>query len=240
MNRTNRHLLAAFAAAVALAALLLPGGLAQTKPGKPNAVAQGKQLFRSYQCASCHSVGGVGGCMGPVLDGVTKHRTDAYLRLRLTNTKEDAFIALIKHPEIFPHPRFSATHVEQLLAYLKTLPQPVRPAAAAPVHKISPSLLHDPDTQLKGLQQPTASSREGRRLLLESGCMACHSIGQTGGSEGPAFDGIGLRHSRRYIEAFISDPYKLSNRPRSKRMPQHDLFPDQVKKITDYLLTLPK
>lgn len=175
--------------------------------------------------------------MGPALAQVTKRRTDQYLRLRLGAGKEDQFIALIKHPELFPHPRFRTAEVTSLIAYLKTLND--KPLVKVG-HKSSPELA---DSGKSGRTfvpaEPSASSREGRRLFLQTGCMACHSLNNTGGAVGPALDGIGALRSRQYIEAHVSNPQAHLKSGKSK-MVQSELMPDQVKNITDFLMTLPK
>lgn len=72
--------------------------------------------------------------------------------------------------------------------------------------------------------------------------MDCHSVWNTGRSRGPALNGIGGRHSKHYIEAHISNTaanIKSTVYKGKPRMVQPDLFEDQVKSITSYLLTLP-
>jgi cytochrome c553 len=91
-----------------------------------------------------------------------------------------------------------------------------------------------------------ASQREGRRLFLEMSCMNCHSVAATGGSSAPALDGIGKRRTRAFIESKIRDPQahpnfkvgKIKGKAKS-RMIQADLFDDDIKHLTDYLMMLP-
>ena len=99
---------------------------------------------------------------------------------------------------------------------------------------------------------PQASTREGRRLFLESGCMSCHSVSGKGGTTGPDLAGIGARRTRAFIESKIRDPRAHPNikvskgkapkgkaeKPKSK-MIQADLFEDQIRQLADYLMTLP-
>lgn len=224
-----------------LAAQIIQGGAAQAAPGKASK-DQGKKLFAAMNCTSCHSINDVGGCMGPPLRGVSKRRSDAYLRLRLEERKEDDFIKLMKHPELFPHPRFRKAQVEQLIGYLKSLDDRTPPKPEN-VHSAKVADSNRAPEKFEPLK-PGASSREGRRLLLATGCIACHSVYGAGGTIGPALDGIGFRRSRAYIEAHINDPQaNLKKHSRSKvasKMVQEDLFPDQVQQIADFLLTLPE
>lgn len=111
------------------------------------------------------------------------------------------------------------------------------------------------DSKRKLVRNPEASVREGRRLFLESSCMTCHSVGGKGGTSAPALDGIGKVRSRSYIEAKIRDPQahpinvvrglatsakRKAKTSTKSRMIQADLFDDQIKSLTDYLLTLKK
>lgn len=84
------------------------------------------------------------------------------------------------------------------------------------------------------------SSREGRRLVLEMNCMSCHSIGGRGGDSAPCLDGIGAGRSRKFIETQILNPnVHRKSKKRGSKMVQQDLFQNDAKAITDYLLTLP-
>jgi mono/diheme cytochrome c family protein len=96
------------------------------------------------------------------------------------------------------------------------------------------------------LDASKATLREGRRLYLESGCMACHSLGGAGGNSAPALDAIGSRRTKAFIEAKIRDPQAHPNlksnvskksKPKSK-MIQADLFDNQVKALATYLYSL--
>jgi cytochrome c2 len=203
---------------------------------------KGRQLFTKLECASCHSIGNHGGCLAPPLDGVSARRSSKYVQLRLGNQSEAEFVKLIGHPELFPHPRFSADTVRGLTAYLSTLP--ALPKVAAAVRH--PTTVKDNPTGVEDFKPHAVSSdsAQGRHLFLDGGCMSCHSIGAQGGNIGPRLDGIGFRHSVQYIESHINNPQghlvcEVGKNGKSK-MPQFDFAPNEVRQIAEFLLTLPK
>jgi cytochrome c2 len=206
---------------------------------------EGQRIYNQLNCAQCHSVSNVGGCLAPQLDGVTKRLSTEYLRVRLGKDKEQDFVKLVGHDELFPHPRFADTTVASLIAYLQTLPEAKKPLAIASHHAGGQAIHEKPFLRKDFKPLPiSADSSEGRRLFLDSGCMACHAINEAGVSLAPRLDGIGARHSRAYIEAHISNPQshlvqlRKSVRGKSK-MPQFDFAPNEVKQIAEFLLTLP-
>lgn len=205
---------------------------------------EGKALFDKLQCSQCHSIGETGGCLAPPLDGVGGRRSREYLNLRLNKDSEDRFIKLIGHPELLPHPRFAKSEVDKLIAYLLTIPGPAE--GFKPVtHPHAAKAFNEPAISNENFHPGpiTADSREGRRLFLENGCMACHAIGEAGGFLAPRLDGIGARHSRAYIEAHITNPqaHKTGKgRAGKSKMPQFEFQPNEVKEIADFLLTLPR
>lgn len=214
-----------------------PAAMADSRTRTGSPALRGEKLYTSLNCAMCHSIRSAGGCMGPPLGAVTKRRTDNYLRLRLDKNSESRFVQLIKHEELFPHPRFAPGDVSALIAYLHTLSDtklesPVTHASAAPAKPA-------------GLATPTTGSAnpEGRRLIVEMGCLSCHSIGQQGGSLAPKLNGVGQRRSRDYIEAHIFNPdahfKRVAKGKQPAKMVNPGLFPQEVKSIAEYLLSLP-
>lgn len=202
-------------------------------------VERGKRLYKSLNCGLCHNVDSAGGCMGPPLGGVSQRRSAKYLTARLGENKEAEFVELVKHPELFPHPRFKPRDVSVLLAYLQTLGK----VTSKPIdrHAVSKTVTDDaPAVALVGPGLSAASSREGRRLFSEMGCLACHSVNGAGGSLAPSLNGVGSRRQRRYIEAHISDPAgHFKSKKRTSKMTDPGLFPAEVRNITDFLLSLP-
>lgn len=78
-------------------------------------------------------------------------------------------------------------------------------------------------------------SHEGYRLMLRYGCPSCHRLGGKGSHVGPALDGVGQRHDRRWLEAWIRSPWSI--KPGSP-MPTLRLPEDDLRKVVDFLITL--
>lgn len=116
---------------------------------------EGRDVFREKGCIHCHAVNGEGGEIGPDLGQRNFYGTYLELGARMWNH----FPAMAARMREFnePLPRFTRTEMSQLIAYLSFL-------------------------RYMGVG---GRERQGRRLLKDKGCMACHSFGGVGGSVGP-------------------------------------------------------
>jgi cytochrome c2 len=150
--------------------------------------------------------------------------------MRLNKEDESSFIKLIGHPELMPHPRFSKADVANLITYLNTLPD----EQTEPVHHDVKSNNSAPDA--KSVKSPDlASVQAGKKLFYQSACLACHSVGGTGGSSGPALDKVAERRSVESIEAFIANPRPASGK---QLMPPLKLTERERHQIADFLISL--
>lgn len=206
--------------------------------------AAGRALVEKLNCASCHSIGGKGGQIGPPLDGVGGRRTPEFLTDHIINPEEHAkrFPELHENkPNRMPHPNATAEEVKQMVAYLLTLPEPaggylVRPHEHGPLPDSAPSANFVP-------APASEASRAGEKQYLDMGCAACHSIGGSGGEFGPKLDGIGARRNGQFIAAHITNPQLHSQRLPNEHtgeatMPPTNASPGEIQQITEYLMTL--
>ncbi len=204
----------------------------------------GKALFSQLNCASCHSTGADGGCLGPPLAGVGAFRTNGFLQARLTNTKEaeEKFQSEYSyHAELMPHPRFAPDTANKLVAYLLTLPMPQGGFAVAKhANKTTAT-----STQVAAIKEAsTADILEGSKSFYKFGCTACHSIGNVGGSLAPSLDAIGSTKDIDYIKDHITDAQFHSKmiRPyydeKPSRMPQFKATEKEIDQIAAFLYTL--
>ncbi|MCL4486677.1 MAG: cytochrome c [Chloroflexi bacterium] len=204
----------------------------------------GRAVVEKLTCASCHSIGGKGGQIGPPLDGVGGRRSPEFLKDHITNPEEHAkqFPELHENkPNRMPHPNATAEEINQMVAFLLTLPEPaggflVRPHEHGPLPDSAPPANFVP-------APASEASRAGEKLYLDMGCAACHSIGSSGGEFGPKLDGIGARRNRPFIAAHITNPQLHSQRFPNEHtgeatMPPTNAAPDQIQQITEYLMTL--
>ncbi len=99
-------------------------------PLLPGDAKAGEALFRTNaiaSCVACHTVGGAGGSVGPVLDGIAARKDETYIRESVLNpnaTLAEGFTQL----GISPMPPMSlilkAQEIEDVVAYLLTLKTP--------------------------------------------------------------------------------------------------------------------
>jgi mono/diheme cytochrome c family protein len=212
--------------------------------------AKGKQIFAKEGCAQCHSIANVGGCLGPLLDGVGARRNQAFLVARLSNEPAavEKFGSLIdpKYSELFEHPRFGPERVKALIAYLMTVPEP-KGGFRITDHPNNVEDQEAPHAEepYKGLPM-TASAVDGQRLYQKMGCAQCHSINGLGGYLGPKLDGIGRSHSKAYVASHVTNAQAVAvenaeiSRFVQTPMPKFDNISKQdAESIADFLLTLP-
>ncbi|MCA0312914.1 MAG: cytochrome c [Candidatus Melainabacteria bacterium] len=87
----------------------------------------------------------------------------------------------------------------------------------------------------------TAQSIEkGAKLFFEKGCMACHSVEGRGGRFAPPLDGVS-KLGRSLIERKIGAGANLTKTSKAGlvKMPAFALKTDELKSLTDYLISLP-
>ena len=89
-------------------------------------VQTGRGVYREINCAYCHSIGGVGGNIGPDLSGVGGQLDSKALLTYLHNPK--AMVPATLHPKLL----FTDEEMDALVAYLLTLGAPVSYSAEAP------------------------------------------------------------------------------------------------------------
>jgi mono/diheme cytochrome c family protein len=217
----------------------------KAKPATPES-EQGRAVFEKLNCASCHSIGGRGGRMGPPMDGVGGRRDEEFLIAHLTDPEEHAkkFPELhANQPNRMPHPHATAEEVRLIVAYLLTLPEP---AAGFRVNPHQHTDLSDSPPAGDFAPAPmTERARAGQKLYADMGCAACHSIGRLGGQFGPKLDGIGARRGRRWIEGHITNPQLHTEQfpgehATEPAMPATSATPEQIEQIADFLMTLPE
>ena len=81
----------------------------------------------------------------------------------------------------------------------------------------------------------SASQKAGSDLFQSQGCVACHRIGQTGGSIGPDLSGEGIKgRSREWLSEQLRNP--KSHNPSSIMPAQTALAPDKIGQLIDFLL----
>ncbi len=138
----------------------------------PEDVAAGARTFRSH-CATCHGIRGEGG-VGPALAGGRFFHggTDEALLNNISNGIPGTEMA-----GLF----YSPDRVWQIIAYIRSLNQNSRPAAAGDI-------------------------AAGGALFQSKGCVRCHRIQGEGGRLGPSLTSIGKSRSPENLRDSIVNP----------------------------------
>ncbi len=119
--------------AVILAALItLEIGGVMSAPALPAGeesplVTAGRNAYRQINCSYCHSIGGVGGSVGPDLTNIASKLNSQQLTTYLQNP--NAMIPQTLHPKL----QFTQDELTALVSYLETLGAPVSYTPEAPV-----------------------------------------------------------------------------------------------------------
>ena len=82
----------------------------------PAFAADGAALYQKNFCFSCHIVNGVGGKLGPALNGLAGRRTEAWTAEHFVNPQK------MSPGTPMPAYKFSATDMQNIVSYLFTLP----------------------------------------------------------------------------------------------------------------------
>jgi mono/diheme cytochrome c family protein len=161
-----------------------PGGTSPAAPANP-VVAQGRGIFESHGCSSCHGDAGVGGPIAPALVAITQKVPEAQLAALLHNP--NAVMRAGKMPAV----DISTPDMTALIAYLGALgtsaanvPAVYRVAPAEPSRGLKEASLR-PVGKSNALPHMTTAALAGQQLFEQRGCFACH--GQSGeGGRAPA------------------------------------------------------
>ncbi len=132
-------------------------------------VDSGKKLFSTKGCIRCHQVGGVGGVLGPSLDGVGQ--SGAPMNVAAAMWNHGPTMAEAMRARGIERPSLNTSELRDLIAYLR---------AAAPERAGGPVSI------LPG------RVNEGRALFEKKQCIKCHSIQGKGGNIGPDLGRRGL------------------------------------------------
>ena len=138
------------------------------------AVTQGAVLFRQ-ECVFCHGVSARGGMRGPDLTTGAWSHGGSDEELAATISGGVPGTAMAAHAHLTPE------EIGQIVAYLRTLQQPVTPSRG--------------------------DASRGETLFFGGGrCGACHLVKGRGGRVGPELTTVGSARSRAYLIESIREP----------------------------------
>jgi ubiquinol-cytochrome c reductase cytochrome b subunit len=91
---------------------------------------------------------------------------------------------------------------------------------------------------IEAWQSAPEGAIQGAVVYQANQCGTCHTLNGEGGKLGPVLNGLRSRRERSWVEAHFADPEKLS--PGSGMPPYSDLSPEDLDRLTSYVLSIPR
>jgi len=180
-------------------------------------------LYDAYlpmRCGNCHDHDAQGVNIPPSLYGAGDRYQRHWLETYMLHPYDRRYEKKGKRPvERMPDYRLTKSEAQKLAAFLSN-------------ETGEDSLLHP---EINWTVRDTAAIAKGRQLYSEYKCDGCHAINGTGGEVAPALDGVGQRLKPDWMYTFIGDARRLI--PKTP-MKEYDLWPEERKAMTYYLLSL--
>jgi len=182
-----------------------------------DSVVRGKDIWEANNCMGCHTILGEGAYYAPELTRVVERRGEAWIRV------------FLKDPQaMYPGERkmvqydFTEDEITDVIAFLDWVGKidtngfPAEPDLAP-----EPVAIAAPDTLAKAPE------------VFGQLCVACHSLGGTGGNVGPALDGVAQRYNRDDLRRWLEDPQAVKP---GTAMPKLGLNDVQLDDLTTFLM----
>ncbi len=199
----------------------------------------GPDFVLKHGCKNCHMVAGEGSVVAPPLDGIKEHRDIDYIVSKLTDTSaKNSKNAYPVPQDLMSHMNISKVEARFIAEYLMTLPSK---NLSVEGHG---KLLDEapPGSHFVPLQKSPSTER-GAKIFSQKSCIACHSVGPSGGNLAPNLAGVGARRTRKFIVERITNGAIMLPRPDQESghyaMPKVKLSSSEIDDLTNWLLTLP-
>lgn len=189
------------------------------------AVDRGKQIWEANNCMGCHTILGEGAYYAPELTKAVERRGEQWLKL------------FLKDPQaMFPGERkmvqynFTDEQIDDIIAFLRWIGEtdlngfPAKPDLQQPAAAQAPS---GHAGKAHAAVEPPA--------MYNQICSSCHAIGGSGGTVGPALDGIGSRFDADYLDKWLADPQALKPGTTMPTLPMSDA---ERAELVEFLSTL--
>jgi len=183
-------------------------------------VIEGKHLFDNYNCMGCHTIMGEGAYYAPELTKVYDRRGPEWIKIFLDDPQ-----AMFPGERKMTDYNFTDKEKEHLIAFFKWIGEMDLNGFPA-----------EPD-KANFVASNSASDNNLERDLPAKWalCIACHSVGGSGGQVGPALDGVGSKFDEVFLAKWISDPQTIK---KDSKMPKLPLTSVEQNEIVEYLTTL--
>ena len=178
----------------------------------------GAAVADAFRCAACHSDRSsltLPVLPAPALDRVRGSQPVSVLKQRLQNPR-----SVVPNSHM-PDFGWSETQAEQIAAFL---------------HAVSQS-----PHQAGELKRQAEDAAAGQKLLLSTGCVACHNVSSQTGElpssidpyDAPDLASVGQRRTAAWLDRWLRDPDSLN---RDHRMPQFELSKDERRQLVAALV----
>lgn len=178
-------------------------------------VVRGKEIWERKNCMGCHTLLGEGAYYAPELTKVVERRGKEWMRV------------FLKDPQaMYPGRRkmvqydFTEAEIEDVIAFFDW------------IGKIDTNgFPRDPD--MAPPKATASASTHQAPEVFSTLCVACHSLGGTGGNVGPALDGVATRYDEATLRNWLADPTAVKP---GTSMPNLNLTESQLNELTRFLM----
>ena len=182
----------------------------------PGSVEAGRKLFSDKKCILCHTVGGIGGVVGPNLDFTKQFASPMFVASALWNHGPQ--MAETMKAKGVERPTFTGAELRDLLAFLV-------PASAG--------------SREGPLYVLPGRADVGRQLFSEKRCIECHAAGGAGGRVGPDLVELGVRRSPLEFAAAIWNKVPaMAQAMQARGVPVPQLRPEEMADLVAYLYSV--
>lgn len=185
-------------------------------------VLRGKEIWDKNNCMGCHTLLGEGAYYAPELTKTVERRGKEWLKVFLKDPQ-----AMYPGDRKMVQYNFTDAQINDIIAFfdwigkmdLNGFPAKHDLASEAGAAGTSSSNINDASA--------VAQPEKFKQL-----CVACHSLGNVGGTVGPALDTVGRKYDVAYLHKWIKDPALV--KPGTK-MPKMPLTEEEITQLSEFL-----
>lgn len=185
--------------------------------------ARGAQLFRELDCMRCHT------------EPRTGHdiNVPAALEAAGSRSRSEWMVSYLMEPEPLRYRSEGNRPGVRMPALVRTTEEGQDLAALLSTWRDTVLVPEVPGAE--SWASDSALVEEGSTLFDQYQCRGCHRLGRSGGEVGPALDGVGSRRRAAYVLALLVAPDSVIP---GTAMEDKDLWPEEARAMTGYLMTL--
>jgi len=189
-------------------------------------VVAGKKVFEKYNCNDCHTILGFGGYYAPDLTKVVQRVGADGIRYRVKSPEK----AFADSPRKMPRQNLSDQEITDLIAFFQWVGEVNN-------NDWPPQDSRKRISRGEQMMVATVGVSPGAAVFQSKGCMNCHSLAGTGGTFGPALDGIGAKLPAEAIGKYVRDPKGVN--PKALMPPQKEnLTGRELEEVARFLANL--